>query len=91
MRIVVSPPNGKITLRYATAEHGWQPQYNLHPEQSGTARLQFSARVTETLPGYHIRVSPGLLVEHGKAETVPTELGSALIASYHLRSEEHTV
>jgi hypothetical protein len=84
VRIAVSPQNGKVTLRYATTERGWQPQYNLYPEKNGTARLQLSARVTGALHGYQIRVSPGLLAEHASAETVPAQTGSAVIANYRL-------
>lgn len=84
VRIAVSPQNGKVTLRYATAERGWQPQYNFYPEKNGAARLQLSARVTGALHGYQIRVSPGLLAEHSSAETVPAQIGSVVIANYRL-------
>jgi hypothetical protein len=84
VRIAVSPQNGKVTLRFATAERGWQAQYNLYPENNGTARLQLSARVTGVLPGYHIRVSSGLLAEYASAETVPVQTGSAVVANYRL-------
>ncbi|MDD2732596.1 MAG: hypothetical protein PHF56_01540 [Desulfuromonadaceae bacterium] len=84
VRIAVTPQNGKVTLRYATAERGWQPQYNFYPEKNGTARLQLSARVTGSQHGYQIRVSPGLLAEHDSAETVPAQTGSVVIANYRL-------
>ena len=90
LRIAVSPQNGKVTLRYATAERGWQPQYNLYPEKNGTARLQLSARVTGAPPGYQIRVSPGLLAEYAGAETVPVQTGGAVVATYRLPlADEH--
>ncbi len=88
VRIVVSPQNGKATLRYATAERGWQPQYNLYLEKKGTARLQLSARVTGALHGYQARVSSGLLTEHTGVETVPVQTGSAVIANYLLPLED---
>jgi hypothetical protein len=84
VRIVVSQQNGKVTLRYATAERGWQPQYNLYPEKNGTAHLQLSARVTGALHGYQIRVSSGLLGEYASAATIPVQTGSAVIANYRL-------
>ena len=84
VRIAVSPQNGKVTLRFATAERGWQPQYNLYPENNGAVRLQLSARVTGALPGYHIRVSSGLLAEYASAETVPAQAGSTVITNYRL-------
>ena len=92
VRIAVSPQNGKVTLRFATAERGWQPQYNLYPENNGTARLQLSARVTGALPGYHIRVSSGLLAEYASAEAVSAQTGSAVIATYRLplADEQHS-
>ncbi len=84
LRIMVSPQNGKVTVRYATAERGWQPEYNLYPEKKGTARLQLSARVTGTLHSYQIRVSPALLAEYATAETVPVQAGRAVVATYRL-------
>ena len=83
-RIAVTPQNGKVALRYATAERGWQAQYNLYPEKNGTARLQLSARLTGTLPGYQVRVSSASLAEFANAETVPAQAGSAVIATYSL-------
>jgi hypothetical protein len=84
LRVVVAPQNGKITLRYATAERGWQPQYNLYPEKNATARLQLSARVTGALHGFLTRVSSGSLAEYASAATVPVQAGSAVIANYRL-------
>lgn len=84
VRVVVSPSNGKVTLRYATAERGWQPQYNLYPEKNGTARLQLYTRVTGDLRGYQTRVSLGLLAEYPTAETVPVQAGRGVIADYRL-------
>ena len=84
VRIVITPQNGKVTLRYATAERGWQAQYNLYPEKNGSARLQLSARLTGTLPGYQVRVSSASLAEYANAETVPAQTGSAVIATYRL-------
>jgi len=84
LRVTVSPHNGKVSVRYATAERGWQPEYNLYPEKNGTARLQLSARVTGTLHGYQIRVSPALLAEYATAETLPVQTVRAGIATYRL-------
>lgn len=84
VRIAVTPQNGKVTLRYATAERGWQPQYQLFPEKDGTAQLQLAARVTGNLPGYQTRVSPGLLAEYAGTHSVPVSGGSAVIATYRL-------
>jgi hypothetical protein len=81
---MTSPQNGKVTLRYATAERGWQPQYKLHPENNGTARLQLYARVTGVQHGYQTSVSSGLLAEHTSVETVPVQAGGAVIANHRL-------
>lgn len=84
VRVAVSPPRGKVTLRYATSERGWQPEYNLHLTGDGTARLQLSARVTGSGRGHQVRVSSGSLTESGRAETLSTQSGSALLASYRV-------
>jgi hypothetical protein len=92
VRIVVIPPSGKVTLRYATSERGWQPQYNLHLEKDGSARLQLSARMTGSRRGYQVRVSPGSLAESATTETLPAQSGSAVLADYRLpiTEESHT-
>ncbi|MBW4054964.1 MAG: DUF4140 domain-containing protein [Proteobacteria bacterium] len=84
VRIAVTPPRGRVTLRYATAEHGWVPQYNLYLAGSGPAQLQLSARVTGSMRGYQVRVSPGSLAESAGAETFSAQSGSALLASYRV-------
>ena len=84
VRIAVTPPRGKVTLRYATSERGWQPQYNLHLGGDGTAGLQLFARITGNRRGFQIRVSPGSLAESAGAETFPAPAGSALLASYRM-------
>jgi hypothetical protein len=84
VRIAVTPARGKVTLRYATSERGWQPQYNLHLAGNGAARLLLSARVTGSGRGFQLRISPGTLAESSKAETFPVQSGSALLASYKI-------
>ncbi len=88
VRIAVTPARGKVTLRYATAEHGWQPQYNLYLEGNGVARLQLSARITGSRRGYQVRVSPASLAENATAETLPVHPDSTLLASYLLPVKE---
>lgn len=84
VRIAVTPPRGRVTLRYATAEHGWLPQYNLYLAGTGPAQLQLSARITGSMRGYQVRVSPGSLAESAAAETFSAQSGSALLASYRV-------
>lgn len=92
IRITVTPPRGMVTLRYATTEIGWHPQYNLHLTGKGTARLQLNARITGNGHGKQIRVSPGSLAESGSTETFPALAGSTVLASYYLPlTEERSV
>lgn len=85
IRIAVTPPRGRVTLRYATAERGWQPEYNLHLAGDGTARLQLSALIGAYGRGGELRVSPGSLAESGTAATFPVQGGSATLAGYRLQ------
>lgn len=82
VRIAVSPGRGRVTLRYATAEPGWQPQYSLHLTGDGTAQLHLSARITGNGRGHQIRISPGSLAEAGTAETFPARPVGAVLARY---------
>lgn len=93
LRITVSPPRGAVTLRYATAEQGWQPQYNLYLTGAATAKLQLSARIEGSLRGYQMRVSPVSLAESSGAETFTLQSGSsAPVATYHMPiTEERSV
>lgn len=84
LRITVTPPRGSVTLRYATAEQGWQPHYNLHVTGDGSARLQLAARVTANTHGRQVTVSTGTLAESATAETFPVQPGGAFLTSYHL-------
>jgi hypothetical protein len=84
IRITVTPPRGMVTLRYATAEQGWQPYYNLYPVGDGTARLQLSAQITGDGRGRQIRVSTGSLAESATAATFPVQPMGAILVSYLL-------
>ncbi len=84
LRVTVTPPRGKVTLRYATSERGWQPQYNLHLNGDGTALLQLSAQVTANVRGKQLRVSSGSLAESVRAETLQALSGRAVLSSYLL-------
>lgn len=84
VRITVTPPLGRVTLRYATGEQGWQPQYNLHPAGDGTARLQLSARTTGDGRGRQVRVSTGSLAESTSAASFPIQIGGTVLAAYLL-------
>lgn len=92
VRITVTPDRGKVTLRYATAELGWQPRYNLNLAGNGTAQLQLSARLTGSVRGHQLHVSSGSLAESANAHTFPAQSGMALLAEYRLpiTEESHT-
>lgn len=84
VKITVTPANGRVTLRYATSERGWQTHYDLHLTGDGTARLELSARAIESRRGYQVRVSPAPLAESGKAKTFPLQSGKTTMGSYLL-------
>ena len=90
IRIAVTPPRGKVTLRYATTERGWQPHYNLRLAGAGSAQLQFSARLTGNVRGHQVRVSSGSLAESATAETFPAQSGGATLAGYRLPITEES-
>jgi hypothetical protein len=90
VRITVLPPRGKVTLRYATTERGWQPQYNLRLEGDGKARMQLSARITGNGRGHQVLVSTGTLAESAGAETLPARSGSEVLATYRLPIAEES-
>lgn len=90
VKIIVSPPRGRVTLRYATSERGWQPHYNLHIADDGSSRLEFSARLTGNGRGNQVRVSPDRLNEGNTAATFALQSSGALLAAYILPiTEEH--
>lgn len=84
VQITVTPPRGRVTLRYATTEQGWQPQYNLYLANNAPAQLQLSARLTGSVRGNQVRVSSGSLAESATAETFPIHSGSAVLAGYRV-------
>jgi hypothetical protein len=91
IRVAVTPSRGMVTLRYATSERGWLPQYQLFVTGDGSAHLKLSARIKGSGHGHQqMRVSSGSLAESSTSETIPVQSGSAVLASYLLPiSEEH--
>jgi len=82
VRILVAPPRGAVTLRYATSERGWQPRYNLQLDGDGVARLQLSARITGSGHGDQVFVSSGSLAEGAGVEALPARSGGVILANY---------
>ena len=90
-RISVTPARGRLSVRYATSEIGWQPRYDLYLTGSGTARLQFSARMTANYGNYLHRVSAGSLAEADTAAVFPALPGnSARLAAFQLPITEES-
>jgi hypothetical protein len=90
-RISVTPPNGRVTLRYATSERAWQPIYNLHLTGGGPAELHLSAQITADGGRGGLQfVSTETVADSHNTQTFPVRSGSALLATYHLPiTEEH--
>lgn len=84
VRITVTPPRGRVTLRYATSESGWQPMYTMYLMGDGTVKLQLSARLSDKVGGMQVRVSSGSLTESSSARTFPALTGNAVLAIYRL-------
>ncbi|NTV48742.1 MAG: DUF4139 domain-containing protein [Geobacteraceae bacterium] len=85
VRIAVTPPRGKVTIHYATAEHGWQPEYNLYLNGDGTARLQLSAKISGKSGEHQVLVSSGSIFDSTPATAMTPHAGSsAILASYKL-------
>ena len=92
VRIAVTPPRGSVTLRYATSERGWLPEYNVHLMGDGTVKMQLFARIAGSAGGHQVRVSSGSLEESDRAETFPAQAGSAVLATYRLPvTEERSI
>lgn len=88
IRISVTPPNGRVTIRYATAELGWQPQYNLYLTEGGSSQLQLNAQTAGKVSGHQLRVSSGSLAESSSAKSFPARMGSTVLADYNLPISE---
>lgn len=84
IRVTVTPARGKVTLRYATSERGWLPQYRLSRRDDGAAELQLSARITANRPGFQTSVSTATLAESGIAATFAAHSANSVLTSYRL-------
>lgn len=87
VRITVLQPRGKVTVRYATADIGWQPYYNLYLKSDGSAHLNLSARFGTQPAGYLVKVSGSSINDaHGSSPFVSaTAENHALLADYPLQ------
>lgn len=85
VRISVTPPSGKVTLRYSTAGSDWHPLYNLHLIGNDSVKLELSARLNGSGKGFLTRVSPGSLAENTSTETFAVRSGNTRLSSYLLK------
>lgn len=74
-RIVISPPRGKITVRYALVNQGWTPRYDIYLNGSGSARVNLSGQFPSTFTGYQLQASPATLAESTTARIFPVQPG----------------
>lgn len=83
LRIVLSRPRGSATIRYASSEPGWTPQYRLQFEEGSQARLQLFARPASMRGTFSRMISAGSL-HAPAAPLVPATDGQSELASYLL-------
>lgn len=85
VRIAVTPPRGRVTVRYATSECGWQPSYALHVSGDGSAQLRLSALISGNSGGDRVLVSTGSITENTPAAARALQPGNAsALVSYIL-------
>lgn len=84
LKINVTPPNGRVTVSYATAVVGWQPQYNLRLTGAESAILELYPRITGNEPGYMIFVSPDKVDGSSTKEIFKVSTNEAVLLTLHL-------
>ncbi len=87
LKIAVSPPHGRVTVRYATTGSGWLPRYNLHVSAHAPARLELLAPPTES-SSHQTYVSMGILAERATARTFAVRPGKEHVADFLLELTE---
>jgi len=84
-RITVSPPQGRVTARYALEGQSWTPHYDIFLNGPDTARLDLYGQLPESVPGYRCFASLASIAESTAATIVPAPSGSrTLLARYTL-------
>jgi len=76
-RIHITPPNGMMTIRFATSGNGWTPFYDIRFYAPGNAELTFYGRAAELPSGARITASQGGVAEFGKSGKVAPEYSGA--------------
>jgi len=91
-RIEVIPNSGRIKIRYALADQGWTPRYDLRIKGDGTAALYVRGEVPGSFASYQKRASNGTLADSATAKTVPVSAGNlADLGEFMLASAEDHV
>lgn len=75
-RISVVPGRGRVRARYALADRGWTPRYDIRLHGDGKAGLTLYGQVPETPGGFQPRVSPAALAGGDGAPSYPASAGS---------------
>lgn len=90
-RITVTPERGRATVRYATSEKGWRPDYDVRLAGDGFATLKFSARFMGSYGGSLLQVSPASISESATALTIRAiKGGNTTFASYRFPVSEES-
>jgi hypothetical protein len=88
-RVHLSPPRGRVAVRYAVTGQSWTPRYDIHLDDSHTAQLQLSGLFSGTFSGYLLQASPALLAEHDTVPAFTVPAGPfATLADYRLPVSE---
>ena len=76
-RILLSPPRGNVSIRYAVNDRGWTPRYDIHLNGSGNAQAHLSGQFPGTYNGYLLQASPSRLTSSSTAGVFPVQPGPA--------------
>lgn len=84
VKINVTPSRGKVTLRYATANIGWQPSYNLLLNDNGLSTLQLFAHIKKPAETFSSKIAAGSLYEKNSLEIFSKFSNGVVLKSYIL-------
>jgi hypothetical protein len=90
-RVLVSPPRGVVTVRYATAGKPWVPLYDIFLNGSNSALVNLSGKFPATFAGYLLQASPSMMEESQRAKIYPLQSGPvSMLTSFTLPSAEES-
>jgi hypothetical protein len=89
VRVHVSPARGRVTARYAIADLGWTPRYDMYLDGSNSAQVYLSGLFNGAFAGYLLQASPATLAERDTARVFPVNPDqSARLTSFRLPVSE---